>query len=111
MRIRRSPTSALTEKIDICNPFFNYMETIEYSPMQSYCHMSNYCYYCFLVDPQDPEILCNGLCYQCHGSKWDTMKHRIPFENIEQTLNKLPKESKWFILYEKEYKSRLGHVN
>ena len=84
------------------------MASIEYSPVQTYCQMSNYCYACFLIDPQDPELLCNGLCYHCHSARWDTIKHAISFENIEKTFNRLSKDSKWFILYQNEYKTRTG---
>jgi hypothetical protein len=75
--------------------------------MESYCQMSNYCYACFLVDPQDPEVLCNGLCYHCHASRWDKMKHGISDEALWQTLNRLSVDSKWFNLYSIEYKRRV----
>jgi len=84
------------------------MENADYSAMHEYCQISNYCYMCFMIDPQDPEILCNGLCYQCHGSKWDKMKHVLPLEKIEQTLNKLPRDSRWFTLYQQEYNARIS---
>lgn len=84
------------------------MESVEDSAMQSYCQMSNYCYACFLVDPQDPEVLCNGLCYYCHSSRCDKMKHTFSEETLWQTLNRLTVHSKWFNLYNIEYKSRQG---
>ena len=80
---------------------------MELSKMQTYCHLANYCYACFLVDQQDPEILCNGLCYQCHSLKWNAMKHSISLETIIHILETLGKESKWYSLYDVEYKARL----
>lgn len=81
---------------------------MESSKMQSYCQLANYCYACFLVDQQDPEVLCNGLCYQCHSLKWNMMKQSISLETIVQALQSLSKDSKWYALYDLEYKSRLA---
>ena len=74
--------------------------------VQEYCHTVNYCYACFLVDEQDPETLCNGLCYNCHGSVWDKIKHSFSLETLKNTLLTLSKNSKWFSLYTTEYSSR-----
>uniref|UniRef100_A0A6C0AMF2 Uncharacterized protein n=1 Tax=viral metagenome TaxID=1070528 RepID=A0A6C0AMF2_9ZZZZ len=80
---------------------------METPTIQSYCQIVNFCYACFLVDPQDPEILCDDLCYQCHGSKWDKMRSSLTLESIIQTLKRINKNSKWYSLYHDEYFSRL----
>jgi len=84
------------------------MQAIEHIDLQSYCQMFNYCYACYLVDVQDPEVLCNGLCYHCHGSRWDKIKHAFSLAMLSHTLSELTQESKWYDLYELEYKTRLG---
>lgn len=83
------------------------MDSVKDSAMQSYCQMSNYCYACFLVDPQDPETLCNGLCYNCHSSRWDSMKRSFSDSTLLLTLRRLTVDSRWFALYDTEYTSRL----
>lgn len=86
--------------------FVIHMEAMENSAMQHYCQISNYCYACFLVDPQDPETLRNGLCYHCHGIMWDKMKHSFTSETLRQTILRLNSDSKWYSFYNTEYKAR-----
>jgi len=81
---------------------------MESNTIQSYCQLANYCYACFLVDQQDPEILCDGLCYQCHSIKWDKIKNYLSLETILQVLRTLGKDSKWYSLYHLEYKARIS---
>jgi len=83
------------------------MQSVEHIDLQSYCQIFNYCYACYLVDIQDPEVLCNGLCYHCNGSRWDKMKHAFSLAMLSQTLSVLNKESKWYDLYQLEYENRL----
>ena len=83
---------------------------MEHIDLQSYCHMFNYCYACYLVDIQDPEVLCNGLCYYCHSDRWDKMKHAFSVTILSRTLSMLKRDSKWYELYETEYKAKL-HSN
>lgn len=77
------------------------------SRIQSYCHVANYCYACFLIDPQDPEILCNGLCYECHAARWEQIKGSFTLDIIANTLSKINTGSNWYSLYYDEYKIRL----
>ena len=79
---------------------------MEQSTMELYCQMANYCYACFLIDEQDPEVLFAGLCFECHSGKWDKIRHSLTSETIAYSLSMLNPKSKWFSLYQEEYKRR-----
>jgi hypothetical protein len=60
------------------------------------------------MDPQDPEVLCDGLCYECNAARWNEIKSSLTLDNISKKLSKMNVNSNWYRLYHAEYKARLN---